>query len=98
VPVIVVRPNSQRAHSRRKRLHDPAQTYYRDLLEKAMPDGSQNPDDMFESEDEAAQVAKAIGVEPTPREVLAKSSPLSQVQSAWDGDSKKGLPVKNEES
>jgi nucleotide-binding universal stress UspA family protein len=107
VPVIVVRPNSQRAHSRRKRRpHDPAQNYYRDLLERADPDGDGPgggpPDDvMFESEDEAAQVAKAIGVEPTPRaEVLGKASPLSQVQSAWDGKGKKAgsPPAKAEES
>jgi hypothetical protein len=93
VPVIVVRPNSQRAHSRRKRHPDPAQNYYRDLLERANPDGDGpggGPDDMWESEDEAAQVAKAIGVEPMPRaDVLGKASPLSQVQSASDGDRKK---------
>jgi hypothetical protein len=97
VPVIVVRPNAQRAHSRRKRrTRDPAQTYYRDLLERATPDGGggNGADDMFESEDEAAQVAKAIGVEPTPRgDVLGKASPLSQVQSASDGDGKKGVSV-----
>jgi hypothetical protein len=104
VPVIVVRPNSQRAHSRRKRrLYDAESNYYRDLLERA-PDGggTHGPaDEMFESEDEAAQVAKAIGVEPTPRgEVLGKASPLSQVQSAWDGAGKKAasLPAKAAES
>jgi hypothetical protein len=96
VPVIVVRPNAQRAHSRRKRRpHDPAQNYYRDLLERADPDGDGSsigpPDDvLYESEDEAARVAKAIGVEPTPRgDVLGKASPLSQVQSASDGEGKK---------
>jgi hypothetical protein len=67
IPVIVVRPNSQRARGKRKRAHDPARQYYRDLLDKTMPD--QSVDSLVgvgaimpAADDEAAAVAKALGI------------------------------------
>jgi nucleotide-binding universal stress UspA family protein len=84
IPVIVVRPNSQRARTKRKRQKDPSRHGYKDLLDKAGADGSDifvdvNEEGAPASDDEAAAVAAAIGIK-TARE--AKGSPLVKVQSA----------------
>ncbi|KAF2139305.1 uncharacterized protein K452DRAFT_275486 [Aplosporella prunicola CBS 121167] len=89
VPVIVVRPSTKRAKTKRKRLQDPTRTGYRDLLDKSGPAGSHILDthnrhsimlgDIAKeaSEEEAAAVAKAVGFVPPP-----DPSPLAQVENA----------------
>lgn len=85
VPVIVVRPTSKRAKTKRKRLQDPSRTGYRDLLDKSGSAGGHLLDmghrhsvmlDELQSaatDEEAAAVAKAVGFVPP-----SEPSPLGQ--------------------
>lgn len=92
VPVIVVRPNSKRAKNKRKRLQDPTRTGYRDLLDKSNPQGgghlldSSNksilPSTQNATEEEAAAVAAAIGVNDETPSPGPKENPLTKVESA----------------
>jgi hypothetical protein len=87
IPVIVVRPNAQRAKGKRKRQADPTRQQYRDLLDKSGSDEhfrdiSQEALDL--TEDEAAAVAAAIGIEVQKEQAQPRQSPLAQVQSADD--------------
>lgn len=93
VPVIVVRPNMQRARGKRKRAQDPARRGYKDILDKAGIDGhlldasNRNSTDKLggqmeqrhASDDEGAAVLAAVGVK---LEHVAKGSPLVRVESA----------------
>ena len=97
VPVIVVRPSSKRDKSRHKRALDPSRHGYKDLLEKAGPnildtDHSNyitEEDTFLPSDEEAAAVAAAIGVERKPpmskrmkrRSLLSQESPLAKDKS-----------------
>jgi hypothetical protein len=83
IPVIVVRPNNMRARGKRKRQNDPSRQVYRDLLDKAdVPDRADVLDRLNVvleggqaiSQDEAALVAKAIGVDSPPLAALAQKS------------------------
>jgi Universal stress protein family len=90
IPVIVVRPNAQRARSKRKRQADPSLQEFRDLLDKSGTEDhfkSISQDQLEEAaEDEAAAVLAAIGL--TAKEIAAqRQSPLSQVHSAEDSPS-----------
>ncbi|KAL0265151.1 hypothetical protein SLS55_001111 [Diplodia seriata] len=85
VPVIVVRPTSKRAKTKRKRLQDPTRTGYRDLLDKSGQAGGHLLDTSHKhslmldelqqaaTDEEAAAVAKAVGYHPP-----SESSPLAQ--------------------
>ncbi|KAB2577072.1 hypothetical protein BFW01_g2367 [Lasiodiplodia theobromae] len=85
VPVIVVRPTSKRAKTKRKRLQDPTRTGYRDLLDKSGAAGGHLLDtghrhslmldelQQAATDEEAAAVAKAVGYNPPP-----EPSPLGQ--------------------
>jgi hypothetical protein len=90
VPVIVVRPNAQRARTKRKREKNPARHGYKDILDKAGLDSGDlldntNDEGTPASDDEAAAVAKAIGIMANaPRE--SKGSPLVRVESAQTDD------------
>ncbi|KAK7530571.1 uncharacterized protein J3D65DRAFT_638789 [Phyllosticta citribraziliensis] len=89
VPVIVVRPTSKRAKTKRKRLQDPSRTGYRDLLDKSGAAGGHLLDtdhrhslmldeiQQAGNEDEAAAVAKAVGFIPPPDEDLPPKTPDS---------------------
>ncbi|KAK7516640.1 uncharacterized protein IWZ02DRAFT_454705 [Phyllosticta citriasiana] len=89
VPVIVVRPTSKRAKTKRKRLQDPSRTGYRDLLDKSGTAGGHLLDtdhrhslmldeiQQAGNEDEAAAVAKAVGFVPPPDEDLPPKTPDS---------------------
>lgn len=93
VPVIVVRPNMQRARGKRKRAQDPTRRGYKDILDKAGIDGhlldasNRNSTDKLggqmeerhASDDESAAVLKAVGVK---LEHVARGSPLVRVESA----------------
>ncbi|TID25152.1 adenine nucleotide alpha hydrolases-like protein [Venturia nashicola] len=93
VPVIVVRPNMQRARGKRKRAQDPTRRGYKDILDKAGIDGhlldasNRNSTDKLggqmeerhASDDEGAAVLKAVGVK---LEHVARGSPLVRVESA----------------
>ncbi|QDS75461.1 hypothetical protein FKW77_004220 [Venturia effusa] len=93
VPVIVVRPNMQRARGKRKRAQDPTRRGYKDILDKAGIDGhlldasNRNSTDRLgglseerhASDDESAAVLAAVGVK---LEHVAKGSPLVRVESA----------------
>lgn len=93
VPVIVVRPNMQRARGKRKRAQDPTRRGYKDILDKAGIDGhlldasNRNSTDKLggqmeerhASDDEGAAVLAAVGVK---LEHVAKGSPLVRVESA----------------
>jgi hypothetical protein len=94
IPVIVVRPNNMRARGKRKRQKDPSRQVYRDLLDKT--DGPERADVLDRlnvvletgaaiSPDEAAAVAKAIGVE------SSTASAMAQTQRSRAG-SLKGSP------
>jgi hypothetical protein len=104
VPVIVVRPNMQRARGKRKRLQDPARHAYRDLLDKAGIDGhlldssNRNSVDHLGGQgeerpaanDEAAAVAAAVGIKLANFDRGAKGSPLVKVESAKTDASEEG--------
>ncbi|KAF2458042.1 hypothetical protein BDY21DRAFT_343469 [Lineolata rhizophorae] len=90
VPVIVVRPNSKRAKTKKKRLADPARQGYQELLRKSGGDLSHildsshrnslvdlTPTSNSQQEAEAVAVAAAIGVNAKYQE-----SPLSQMHRA----------------
>lgn len=89
IPVIVVRPNTQRARGKRRRQQDPLRHAYRDLLDKSGQEGghildssSRNSIDMDvspASDDEATAVASAMGVKSFSE---PKGSPLVNVESA----------------
>ncbi|KAF2672751.1 adenine nucleotide alpha hydrolases-like protein [Microthyrium microscopicum] len=104
IPVIVVRPNNMRARGKRKRQKDPSRQVYRDILDKS-DKVAENADVLGRmgvvlesgqavSEDEAAAVAQAIGIEkPVPKPSNAGSgirgspkSPLIKVQLVDDFD------------
>ena len=89
IPVIVVRPNAQRARGKRKRQADRTRQQYRDLLDKSGSEDqlySMSQETLHASEDEAAAVAAAIGVDLQRDQAPHRqnSSPLVQVQSAND--------------
>jgi hypothetical protein len=104
VPVIVVRPNMQRARGKRKRLQDPARHGYRDLLDKAGIEGhildstNRNAVDHLGGQgeerpaarDEAAAVAAAVGAKLDKLDRAAKGSPLVKVESAKTDASEEG--------
>jgi hypothetical protein len=104
VPVIVVRPNMQRARGKRKRLQDPARHGYRDLLDKTGVDGhildstNRNAVDHLGGQgeerpaagDEAAAVAAAVGAKLDTLDRAAKGSPLVKVESAKTEASEEG--------
>jgi hypothetical protein len=91
IPVIVVRPNAQRARSLHKRRADRNRQQYRDILDVSGGDDlqSMSQEQLEFMEDEAAAVAAAIGIQqqkegekegpPTPG-TQARQSPLVQVQ------------------
>ena len=86
VPVIVVRPNAQRARTKRKREKNPHRHGYKDLLDKAGTDSTDLFDNVNQegspaSDDEAAAVAKAIGIQAEAHRE-SKGSPLIRVESA----------------
>jgi len=100
IPVIVVRPNAQRARGKRKRQADKTRDRYRDLLDKSSSgeDGIQavSHDELEPTRDEAAAVAEALGVAvggpvvgrgggSSPLVKGQSGSPLVQVQSAEEG-------------
>lgn len=96
MPVIVVRPNTQRARGKRKRLQDPGRHGYRDLLAGAGIDGhlldSSNygsvdnlggkDKEAHASSDESAAVAAAVGIKLDKLDRAARGSPLVKVSSA----------------
>jgi hypothetical protein len=102
VPVIVVRPNTQRARGKRKRERDPARHAYRDLLDKPGIGGhlldlsNRNSIDQLggkeverpASSDEGAAVAAAVGAKLNKSE--GKGSPLVKVESAKTDISESG--------
>jgi hypothetical protein len=102
VPVIVVRPNTQRARGKRKREQDPARHAYRDLLDKPGIGGhlldlsNRNSIDQLggkdverpASYDEGAAVAAAVGARLNKSE--GKGSPLVKVESAKTDVSESG--------
>ncbi|KAF2398429.1 adenine nucleotide alpha hydrolases-like protein [Trichodelitschia bisporula] len=82
VPVIVVRPNMQRARGKRKRLNDPARHAYRDLLDKTGPDSGH----ILDAEHRGSSITlggEEIGPENPllPRKSEAKGSPLVKVET-----------------
>ena len=93
MPVIVVRPNMQRARGKRKRLQNPARQGYRDLLDRAGIEGhlldeknrtsvdrlGGRNEERSASVDESAAVAAAVG---TKVDRAAKGSSLTKVESA----------------
>lgn len=92
VPVIVVRPNMQRARGKRKRLQNPSRQGYRDLLDRAGIEGhlldeknrdrlDQLGEETVASQDESAAVTAAIGFRKE-HAAAAKGSPLTRVESA----------------
>jgi hypothetical protein len=87
IPVIVVRPNSQRAKGKRKRQADPTRQQYRDLLDKSGSEEhfmNMSQEALDVTEDEAAAVAAAIGLDAQKDQAQHRQSPLVQVQSADD--------------
>ena len=95
MPVIVVRPNNQRARGKRKRQNDPTRQSYRDLLDKSGPDGghlldiSNRNSAALESSmtpisaDEASAVSQTVaGFGKMRLEPESKGSPLAQMHSA----------------
>lgn len=98
VPVIVVRPTSKRAKTKRKRLQDPSRTGYRDLLDKSGAAGGHLLDtdhrhslmldeiQQAGNEDEAAAVAKAVGFVPPPDEDAPPKTPDSITSGLVSGE------------
>jgi hypothetical protein len=87
IPVIVVRPNSQRARGKRKRQADKTRRQYRDLLDVGASEeqlGIHKVPLEPSSTNEAAAVAEAIGVPLAQAQQATRMSRLSQVQSASD--------------
>lgn len=94
MPVIVVRPNMQRSRGKRKRQQNPSRQGYRDLLDRAGPEGhlldekhrysvdhlGGREEERPASADESAAVAAALGVRQ--RERMGKGSPLTKIESA----------------
>lgn len=91
VPVIVVRPDTERKRIKNKRLNDPTRHGYRDILDKSGLEGGHvldpshrnsmigDPigDSQAASDAEAAAVAEAIGYKP----IEYKGSPLTKVDT-----------------